>query len=48
MEALLGGLVQGSSSGLLGLVHVLLLRQAQADMEEAHATGVLQVSGGWV
>jgi hypothetical protein len=24
-------------------VHVLLLRQAQADMEEAHATGVLQV-----
>ncbi|WIA12944.1 hypothetical protein OEZ85_006559 [Tetradesmus obliquus] len=42
MEALLGGLQQGSSSGLLGLLHVLLLRQAQADMEEAHATGVLQ------
>jgi hypothetical protein len=45
MEALLGGLLQGASSPLLGLVHVLLLRQAQADMEEAHATGVLQVSG---
>jgi hypothetical protein len=43
MEALLGGLLQGASSPLLGLVHVLLLRQAQADMEEAHATGVLQV-----
>jgi hypothetical protein len=45
MEALLSGLLQGSSSPLLGLVHVLLLRQAQADMEEAHATGVLQVGG---
>jgi hypothetical protein len=45
MEALLGGLLQGACSPLLGLVHVLLLRQAQADMEEAHATGVLQVGG---
>ncbi|KAF6264659.1 hypothetical protein COO60DRAFT_75930 [Scenedesmus sp. NREL 46B-D3] len=42
MEALLAALQQGSASPLLGLVHVLLLRQAQADMEEAHATGVLQ------
>lgn len=43
MESLLSALLQGSSSPLLGLVHILLLRQAQADMEEAHATGVLQV-----
>lgn len=43
MEALLNALLQGSSSPLLGLVHIILLRQAQADMEEAHATGVLQV-----
>eukprot|EP00878_Enallax_costatus_P022608 GHUV01024000.1.p1 GENE.GHUV01024000.1~~GHUV01024000.1.p1 ORF type:complete len:306 (+),score=71.75 GHUV01024000.1:717-1634(+) len=42
MEALLSALFQGSSSPLLGLVHIILLRQAQADMEEAHATGVLQ------
>lgn len=42
-EALLSALLQGSSSPLLGLVHIILLRQAQADMEEAHATGVLQV-----
>lgn len=49
MEALLSALMQGSSSPLLGLVHVLLLRQAQADMEISHATGCLQVCirDGW-
>lgn len=49
MEALLSALMQGSSSPLLGLVHVLLLRQAQADMEISHATGCLQVGSraGW-
>lgn len=44
MESLLSALLQGSSSPLLGLVHILLLRQAQADMEYSHATGCLQVS----
>lgn len=43
MESLLAALLQGSSSPLLGLVHMLLLRQAQADMELSHATGCLQV-----
>lgn len=43
LESLLAALLEGSSSPLLGLVHVLLLRQAQADMEISHATGVLQV-----
>jgi hypothetical protein len=46
LEALLSALLQGTSSPLLGLVHIVLLRQAQADMEEAYATGVLQVGGG--
>lgn len=45
MESLLSALVQGSSSPLLGLVHMLLLRQAQADMEISHASGCLQVGG---
>jgi hypothetical protein len=45
-RAVLRQALQGASSPLLGLVHVLLLRQAQAVMEEAHATGVLQV--GWL
>ncbi len=44
MESLLEALIQGSSSPLLGLVHTLLLRQAQADMEYSHATGCLSVS----
>lgn len=42
MESLLSALLEGSSSPLLGLVHILLLRQAQADMEYSHATGCLQ------
>jgi len=42
LESLLSALLQGSSSPLLGLLHIVL-RQSQADMEEAHATGVLQV-----
>jgi hypothetical protein len=44
MESLLAAVLQGSSSPLLGLVHTLLLRQAQADMEYSHATGCLQVT----
>lgn len=55
MESLLAAVLQGSSSPLLGLVHMLLLRQAQADMEYSHATGCLQVTeqggfdlGAWV
>lgn len=47
METLLSALLEGSSSPLLGLVHILLLRQAQADMEYSHATGCLQVCVCW-
>jgi hypothetical protein len=43
LEGLLAALQQGSCSPLLGLLHVTLLRQAQADMEVSHATGVMQV-----
>ncbi len=43
VEELLAGLVAGSASRLLGEVHIALLRLLQADMEEAHALGAVQV-----
>lgn len=43
MEELIEAVVEGESSRLLGEVHVALLRLLQADMEESHATGAIQV-----
>ena len=43
VEELLGALVGGNASRLLGEVHIALLRLLQADMEEAHALGAVQV-----
>lgn len=42
-EALAGAMVQGRGSALLGRIHVALLRLLQADMEEAHAHGLVLV-----
>ncbi len=43
LEALVGGMMQGCGSALLGRIHVALLRLLQADMEEAHAHGLVLV-----
>jgi DDT domain len=44
IEELVQAVVEGESNRLLGEVHVALLRLLQADMEESHATGAIQVS----
>lgn len=36
--------VNGEQSQLLGQIHIALLRLLQMDLEEAHATGAIQVS----
>lgn len=46
VDELLQAVVAGDKSRLLGEIHVGLLRLLQADMEESHATGALQV-GVW-
>ena len=43
VDQLLQSLVDGSRSRLLAEVHIAMLRIVQADMEEAHATGAMQV-----
>lgn len=43
VDELLGAVAEGQRSRLLGEVHTALLRLLQADMEEAHATGAVQV-----
>ena len=43
MCQLLRAVVDGQRSRLLGEVHMGMLRIVQADMEEAHATGAMQV-----
>ena len=40
---LLQALLDGEKSRLLGEIHIGMLRIVQADMEEAHATGAMQV-----
>lgn len=42
-EALVGAVAAGGRSRLLGQIHIALLRLLLADMEEAHASGALQV-----
>ncbi len=44
LDDLLAAAMEGASSRLLGELHVGLLRLLQADMEEAHASGILQAS----
>ena len=36
--------VNGEQSQLLGQIHIALLRLLQMDLEEAHATGAIQVT----
>ena len=43
VDELLAALAAGQGSRLCGEVHTALLRLLQADMEEAHATGAVQV-----
>ena len=43
VHQLLQALVDGEKSRLLGELHMGMLRIVQADMEEAHATGAMQV-----
>lgn len=43
VDELLTAFALGERSRLLGEIHVGLLRLLQADMEEAHASGVSQV-----
>lgn len=43
LETLLGAVMRGAGSPLLARVHIALLRVLQADMEEAHAHGVVSV-----
>lgn len=43
VDELLGAVAAGAASRLLGEVHIALLRLLQADMEEAHALGAVQV-----
>lgn len=43
VDQLLQSLVDGSRSRVLAEVHIAMLRIVQADMEEAHATGAMQV-----
>ncbi|KAK9817548.1 hypothetical protein WJX74_003802 [Apatococcus lobatus] len=45
LDDLLAAAIEGASSRLLGELHVGLLRLLQADMEEAHASGILQARG---
>lgn len=44
LDDLLAAALEGVASRLLGELHVGLLRLLQADMEEAHASGILQAS----
>lgn len=44
VHELLQALVDGEKSSLLGELHITMLRIVQADMEEAHATGAMQVN----
>lgn len=41
---LLRALIDGEKSRFLGEMHISMLRIVQADMEEAHATGAMQVT----
>lgn len=43
LETLLGAAMRGTSSPLLARVHIALLRLLQADIEEAHAHGIVSV-----
>ena len=43
VHQLLQALLDGEKSCLLGEIHIAMLRIVQADMEEAHATGAMQV-----
>lgn len=43
VHQLLQALLEGEKSPLLGEIHISMLRIVQADMEEAHATGAMQV-----
>lgn len=43
VNELLQSLLDGTRSSLLAEIHTGLLRVLQADMEEAHATGAMQV-----
>lgn len=43
VDEVIEAVVEGESSQLLGEIHVALLRLLQADMEESHATGAIQV-----
>ncbi len=47
VDALLAAVGRGSTSALLGAVHIAMLRVLQADMEDAHASVVLQVRREW-
>ena len=44
VDALLAAVATGSASAALSALHIGLLRLLQADAEEAHASGALQVS----
>lgn len=44
VHQLLQALIDGEKSRFLGELHIAMLRIMQADMEEAHATGAMQVS----
>lgn len=43
VDEVIEAVVEGESNRLLGEIHVALLRLLQADMEESHATGAIQV-----
>jgi len=46
VRALHAALQAGQEEPLLAALHIALMRVVQADMEEAHASGILQVGGG--